>query len=145
MTEQASPDISFFTEDIDFEKIDEEMTIQWLINVASIEGSTIDFINIIFCSDDYLHQLNLQYLEHDTLTDIITFPYEEGIQISGDVFISIDRIRDNSKALNIDFNEELDRVMVHGLLHLLGYRDKTEEDQKEMRTKEDFYLKMRVE
>ncbi|TVQ50847.1 MAG: rRNA maturation RNase YbeY [Saprospirales bacterium] len=137
--------MSFFTEDIDFEKIDEEMTIQWLINVASIEGSTIDFINIIFCSDDYLHQLNLQYLEHDTLTDIITFPYEEGIQISGDVFISIDRIRDNSKALNIDFNEELDRVMVHGLLHLLGYRDKTEEDQKEMRTKEDFYLKMRVE
>jgi probable rRNA maturation factor len=144
MTEQTSPDISFFTEDIDFEKIDEEMTIQWLINVASIEGSTIDFINIIFCSDDYLHQLNIQYLEHDTLTDIITFPYEEGIQISGDVFISIDRIKDNSKALNIDFNEELDRVMVHGLLHLLGYRDKTEEDQKEMRTKEDFYLKMRV-
>jgi len=144
MTEQTSPDISFFTEDIDFEKINEEMTIQWLINVASIEGSTIDFINIIFCSDDYLHQLNIQYLEHDTLTDIITFPYEEGIQISGDVFISIDRIKDNSKALNIDFNEELDRVMVHGLLHLLGYRDKTEEDQKEMRTKEDFYLKMRV-
>ncbi len=144
MTELTSPEISFFTEDIDFEKIDGEKTIQWLINVASSEESTIDFLNIIFCSDDYLHQLNLNYLNHDTLTDIITFPYEEGSQISGDVFISIDRIKDNSKALNIDFNEELDRVMVHGLLHLLGYRDKTEEEQKEMRTKEDFYLKMRV-
>lgn len=145
MTDGNPSGISFYNEDIEFDDYNEELTSAWLKNVTALEGISIIFLNIIFCSDDYLLQLNIQYLNHDTLTDIITFPYDEGSEISGDIFISIERVLDNSETLGIPFKDELDRVMVHGLLHLLGYKDKTEAEQLEMRGKENFYLSKRVQ
>ena len=143
MTDDISAGISFYTEDIEFDDYNEGKISDWLNKVSKSEGSAIKFLNIIFCSDNYLHQLNVQYLNHDTLTDVITFPYDEGEEISGDIFISTERVLENSRHLGVSFKDELHRVMVHGLLHLLGYGDKTEEEEKEMREKEDFYLGLR--
>lgn len=143
MTDDISAGISFYTEDIEFDDYNEGKISDWLTKVSKSEGSVIKFLNIIFCSDNYLHQLNVQYLNHDTLTDVITFPYDEGDEISGDIFISTERVLENSRHLGVSFKDELHRVMVHGLLHLLGYGDKTEEEEKEMREKEDFYLGLR--
>ncbi len=113
----------------------------WLQTVANSESSQIEEVSYIFCTDTYLHQLNVQYLQHDTLTDVITFDYTETPEtISGDVFISIDRVEENAQTYAVPFERELQRVMVHGLLHLLGYKDKTPDDQQEMRTKENTYL-----
>ncbi|MCS6832000.1 MAG: rRNA maturation RNase YbeY, partial [Flammeovirgaceae bacterium] len=102
-------------------------------------------INYIFCDDYFLHQLNVEYLQHDTLTDIITFDYTEDRRkgIEGEIYISIERVEDNAKELGIAFKDELDRVIIHGILHLLGYRDETEEEEKEMRRLEDDCLKLR--
>ncbi len=98
-------------------------------------------ISVIFCSDDYLLEINKQYLNHDYYTDIVTFDYEEEDNIiSGDLFISIDRIKENAGKFDVNFIIELYRVVFHGVLHLIGYKDKTDEEQKEMRAKEDFYL-----
>jgi len=97
-------------------------------------------LNYIFCSDTYLHKINLEYLKHDTLTDIITFDYSEKKQISGDIFISIDRIKENALKFNQSTDIELNRVLIHGVLHLLGYKDKTPKEKETMRAKEDFYL-----
>ena len=97
----------------------------------------------MFCSDEHLLEMNRSYLEHDYYTDIITFDYVEENVVSGDLFISIDRVRDNAKTLGQSVREELHRVMVHGLLHLLGYHDKSKEEQVEMRSKEDYYLTLR--
>jgi len=97
-------------------------------------------LNYIFCSDTYLHKINLEYLKHDTLTDIITFDYSEKKQISGDIFISIDRIKENAPKFNQSTDIELNRVLIHGVLHLLGYKDKTPKEKETMRAKEDFYL-----
>lgn len=143
MTDDISAGISFYTEDIEFNDYNEGKISDWLTEVSKSEGSVIKFLNIIFCSDNYLHQLNVQYLNHDTLTDVITFPYDEGDEISGDIFISTERVLENSRHLGVSFKDELHRVMVHGLLHLLGYGDKTEKDEKEMREKEDYYLGLR--
>lgn len=116
--------------------------ISWLNNVARKGGRFIENISYIFCSDEYLLDMNIRYLGHDYYTDIITFPYHEGDQLSGDMFISVDRVRDNAAEYGVDFETELRRVMVHGLLHLMGYGDKTAEDVLIMRAKEDECLQM---
>jgi len=113
------------------------------LGVILKEGKRVGELNVILCSDEYLYKLNVEYLSHDTLTDIITFDYSESNIISGDLFISINRIRENAKAYSIKIIEELHRVMVHGVLHLCGYGDKTKEERKTMRVKENFYLAQR--
>jgi rRNA maturation RNase YbeY len=129
--------IHFFSEDIDYELPDETVWINWLEAIANKENKEIDMINYIFCSDEYLHQINVQYLGHDTLTDIITFPYsEEENTIEGDIFISIDRVKENSAAYNVSFEEELKRIMAHGILHMCGYMDK-KDDEKELMSKKE--------
>jgi probable rRNA maturation factor len=120
----------------------EDRYISWLTSVARNGGRFIEHISYIFCSDDYLLDMNIRYLGHDYYTDIITFPYDEGDQLSGDMFISVDRVRDNAAEYGVDFETELRRVMVHGLLHLMGYSDKTDEDVSIMRAKEDLCLQM---
>ena len=112
----------------------------WLENVVAEEGKMIGDITFIFCSDEYLLQKNIEFLNHETLTDVIAFDYSKNIQISGDIFISIDRVKENAKIFQETFLTELNRVMVHGLLHLLGYKDKTKKNAKQMREKENFYL-----
>jgi rRNA maturation RNase YbeY len=102
-------------------------------------------INYVFCSDLYLHKINLEHLNHDTYTDIITFNYCEEDIISGDIFISIDRVKENSITYHTNFQKELNRVMIHGILHLVGFDDKSESDKELMRSKEDFYLSLYAE
>ena len=97
-------------------------------------------LSFVFCSDEYLLKMNIDYLNHNFYTDVITFDYTEGDVISGDVFISIERIKDNAKIFKTSFENELQRVMIHGVLHLIGYKDKTEDEKKEMRQKENKYL-----
>jgi len=131
--------LTFHTEDIDFELENAEKIKQWILQTIKDEGGTLSFINYIFCSDTYLYRINVEYLDHDTYTDIITFPYSDET-IESDIFISIDRVRENAKTFNVNFERELHRVMIHGVLHLLGYGDKTEEEQQTMRAREDFWL-----
>ncbi|RNI26996.1 rRNA maturation RNase YbeY [Rufibacter latericius] len=130
--------IEFFTEEVEFEVKNEEKVKTWLSEIISKYSFELESLNYIFCSDEYLHQMNVEYLDHDTLTDVITFDNSdfEGV-IEGDVFISIDRIVDNATSFNITPEEELHRVMAHGLLHLLGFDDKTPEKKALMRTKEN--------
>ncbi|WP_181304804.1 rRNA maturation RNase YbeY [Rufibacter sp. XAAS-G3-1] len=130
--------IEFFTEEVEFEVKNEEKVKTWLSQIISKYSFELESLNYIFCSDEYLHQMNVEYLEHDTLTDVITFDNSdfEGV-IEGDVFISIDRIVDNAATFNITPEEELHRVMAHGLLHLLGFDDKTPEKKELMRSKEN--------
>lgn len=133
--------IDFEFLDVEIPGFDSEFFVSSITSLVDNEGFIIGATTIIFCSDDYLLDINRSYLNHDYYTDIITFDYSEGIVISGDLFISIDRIIDNSKLFNVSFNQELCRVIYHGFLHLCGYKDKTEEDIKLMRNKESFYLK----
>ena len=112
----------------------------WISNVILSESFKEGDINYVFCDDEYLHKLNMEFLSHDTLTDIISFDYSVGKIIYGDVFISIERVEENAKIFNNRFLNELYRVLVHGVLHYCGYKDKTEADKKTMRSKEDFYL-----
>lgn len=135
-------EINFFSEDSEFSFQKQEKASEWLVQIASQHQELIGFINYIFCSDGYLHQLNVEYLHHDTLTDIITFPHDEKDSISGDVFISIDRVRENAKEYGVDEMTELTRVMAHGLLHLCGFQDKTAEDQKIMQLQEERAIKL---
>ncbi|MDX1272723.1 rRNA maturation RNase YbeY [Bizionia paragorgiae] len=130
-----------FNYENDFSLSNEGRLSTWLMSVISAENCSISEINYIFCDDDYLHKLNVEFLEHDTLTDVIGFDYSVGKQLEGDIFISTERVADNAKDLEVSFNDELCRVMVHGLLHFCGYKDKTSEEAKEMRSKEDSYLK----
>ena len=113
---------------------------KWIKKVVVSEEKIVGDILFVFCNDDYLLEKNIQFLNHHTLTDVITFDYCEDKKISGDILISIDRVIENAKLFNVTFLKELDRVMVHGLLHLLGYNDKTKKDSKLMRIKEDFYI-----
>ena len=135
--------ISYYTQDTDFVFKGKQFTNKWLRMVAESEIKRIGDISIIFCSDNYILDVNMKYLQHDYFTDIITFDYCEGDRLSGDLFISIDSVRENAKFYNTEFNEELNRVMVHGILHLIGYDDHTQKDQKLMRTKENYYLSFR--
>jgi len=113
---------------------------KWLNRVISNEAKEEGDITYIFCDDDYLLEKNIRFLNHNTLTDVITFDYCEGNSVSGDIFISIERVKENSEVFKVDFLTELNRVMVHGLLHLLGYKDKTERESNLMRKKENYYL-----
>lgn len=133
--------IQFCTEDITFSLKDKLKHKAWLNEVAKQEGKKILELSYVFCSDDYLLQINQEYLNHDTLTDIVTFDNsEDPKKIEGDIFISIDRVKENGEKLGTS-DTELERVMVHGLLHLLGYKDKKKEDKALMTEKEDFYIK----
>ena len=135
--------IRFFSEDVCFDFNQKLLTKCWLKLVAEAEQRIIGDINIIFCSDPYILDINIQFLQHDYYTDIITFDYCEADVLSGDLFISIDSVRDNSSEFSSSFNDELNRVIVHGLLHLIGYDDHKDEDITVMRSKEDFYLCLR--
>lgn len=132
--------IDFSLNNVKVPGLDSELFSFWLNSVAKEEGYKVDALSIIFCSDDELLEMNIQYLNHDYFTDIITFDYSEDEYVSGDLFISIDRIIDNSTVLNVNYQEELKRVCVHGLLHLCKYSDKTETAKKRMREKENYYL-----
>jgi len=134
--------IHFFSENIDF-KLEEKLKIKnWIKKIVLQEKKNLDNLSYIFCDDAYLLEINQEYLDHDTYTDIITFDNgEPGKDIEGDIFISIERVRENAFNLNIGFQQELKRVIIHGVLHLLGYKDKTETDKKNMRQKEDDALK----
>jgi rRNA maturation RNase YbeY len=115
----------------------------WIKAVVSSEDCGLGDVNYIFCDDAYLHKINVEYLNHDTLTDIISFDYSVGKKLHGDIFISIERVTDNAEDFKVSFQEELHRVLVHGILHYCGYKDKTEEDAKQMRDKENYYLSTR--
>lgn len=133
--------IFFHSEEIDFNLPNQPVIIDWINSTADQEGQTIQSLSFIFCSDKYLHQINVEYLNHDTYTDVITFPYaEEGQPIEGDIFISIDRIKENAANFKSTFEMELHRVMIHGTLHLLGYGDKNPEEKLKMTEKENFFL-----
>ena len=135
--------ISYHTEDIKFEWNGKRINNRWLRMVVESEVKKMGDLSIIFCSDRYILDVNIRYLQHDYFTDIITFDYCEGDLVSGDLFISIDTVRENAAFYGTGFADELDRVMVHGVLHLLGYDDHTPEEQAEMRAKEDYYLQMK--
>lgn len=135
--------IEFHSENISFELDKKPAIISWLSYAIENEQMELGEITYVFCSDDYLHKINLEHLDHDTLTDIITFDFNEENIVNGDLFISIDRIKDNAKQFDVSFDDELHRVMVHGVMHLCGFKDKTSEDQKVMSSKEDFYLNLR--
>ncbi len=113
----------------------------WIKSIVEKEGMKVGDISYIFCSDDYLLEINKTYLQHDYYTDIITFDYNAENKIAGDLFISIDRVRENAEELNQSFEDELHRVIIHGVLHLLGYKDKTEKEEKLMRKKEQECLR----
>jgi len=137
--------VSFFTEDVRFPFRQKRFTSKWLNFVAQHEGRKLGDISVIFCSDPYILDVNKKYLQHDYYTDIITFDYCEGDVLSGDLFISVDSVRENASFYGTDFENELNRVIVHGVLHLIGYDDHTEEDIAVMRSKEDFYLSHRAD
>ncbi len=131
-----------FNYETDFQLENELVYEQWIDAVIESEGKEPGEINYIFCDDEYLHNINMQYLNHDTLTDIISFDYCIGDLISGDIFVSIERVQDNAKDYEVSFNEELLRVLAHGVLHYCGYKDKTENEALLMRTKEQEKIDM---
>jgi probable rRNA maturation factor len=131
-----------FNYESEFTIDNEEAIATWLSAVILSENKNEGEINYIFCDDEYLHKINLEYLNHDTLTDIISFDYTMGNEISGDIFVSIERVLDNAKDYNTLFEDELKRVLVHGILHYCGYKDKSEDDEVLMRNKEDEKISM---
>jgi rRNA maturation RNase YbeY len=135
--------IQFFSEDFEYTPKNKGKLRLWLTAVIKAEKKNPWYINFIFCSDEYLLELNRNYLDHNTLTDIITFPYmDEKENISGDIYISIPRVVENAEHYGQDTEDELYRVMVHGILHLLGYKDKSVIEKTEMTAKENFYLSL---
>jgi probable rRNA maturation factor len=132
--------ISFSTAEIEFNLKNKLKVKAWVKYILEAEKKVAGDITYIFCNDDFLGSMNEKYLKHDTLTDIITFDYSEKGILSGDIFISIERVKENAESFKTGFDAELGRVMAHGVLHLSGYKDKTAADKKEMRSKEDFYL-----
>lgn len=135
--------ITIHSEEVRFDLSKPEETIQWIEQAIQKEGFNVGDITYIFCSDEYLLKLNKEHLNHDTYTDIITFNYCEDQLVNADIFISIDRVKENADEFDVSFENELNRVMIHGILHLVGYNDKNQEQQKEMTSKEDFYLSLR--
>ena len=134
--------IQYFNEDVAFPKIRKRVTTRWIKQVIFIEGKKVGGISFIFCSDEYLLDVNRRYLNHDYYTDIITFDYVEEKVINGDIFISVDRVKENAHEFETNFNSEMHRILIHGVLHLLGYKDKAKKDKLLMTEKEDFYLKL---
>ncbi|MBL0097659.1 MAG: rRNA maturation RNase YbeY [Bacteroidetes bacterium] len=136
--------ISFFNADITYALRSKSDLRLWLSEVAKREGFKLEELNVILCSDNYLYKLNVDFLKHSTLTDIITFDNSSVKSwITGELYISLERVRDNAKALKVNLKDELHRVMVHGLLHLCGYSDKSKEQKSKMRGLEDKYLLLR--
>lgn len=135
--------VSYFFEDTDFVFKGKALNNRWLRLVAESEIRRLGQISIIFCSDNYILDINQKFLQHDYFTDIITFDYCEGDRLSGDIFISVDTVRENAVEYGTDFKDELNRVIVHGLLHLIGYDDHSKKEIAEMRSKEDYYLSLR--
>lgn len=135
--------VRYFFEDTDFVFKPKKINNLWLKTVAESEVKKIGQVNIIFCSDNYILDINQKYLQHDFFTDIITFDYCENDVLSGDLFISVDSVRENAIFYKTEFTDELNRVIVHGLLHLIGYDDHSDEDIKMMRSKENYYLELR--
>ncbi len=132
--------VIFHFEDVDVQLLNKEEVTSLVNNSIDSEGKRLGIVNCILCSDEYLLEINKTYLNHDTFTDIITFNYVEKDLIAGDLFISLDRINENAVNFNVGFDHELRRVIIHGVLHLIGYNDKTPEEAEEIRAKEDFYL-----
>lgn len=136
--------IKYFSEDISFEIPKPRKTALWINNVVNTEKAKVDQLNFIFCSDAFLIDLNVRFLNHNTFTDVITFNWSNIRNvINGEIYISVERVRENAKNLKVEFLDELNRVMVHGVLHLLGYSDKKSREKKLMREKEDSYLSLR--
>jgi rRNA maturation RNase YbeY len=133
--------IDFFSE-TDFDLSKPDVITAWILETIINEKHELGEVSFIFCDDAYLHRLNIQFLDHDTLTDVISFDNSLGIQIHGEIYISIERVRENARAFSESFNEELHRVMIHGILHFCGYKDKTTEEERLMRDKENNALEL---
>ena len=131
-----------FNYETEFKLKDEEGTNKWIQNCIERDGFELGEINYIFCNDAYLHKMNVEFLQHDTLTDIISFDYTLGKLIGGDIFISIERVKENAKEFNVLFENELHRVIIHGVLHYMKYKDKTDKEKEIMRSKENDSLKL---
>jgi rRNA maturation RNase YbeY len=131
-----------FNYESDFILEQEPVYASWIETIVLSENKTLGEISYIFCDDAYLHNINMQYLKHDTLTDIISFDYTEGDVLSGDIFVSIERVKDNAIDFKVAFDEELKRVLAHGVLHYCGYKDKTDTEAALMRAKENEKIKM---
>lgn len=131
-----------FNYETDFELDNEAQYEDWISRIIESEGFDEGEINYIFCDDEYLHKINVEYLDHDTLTDIISFDYTVGNVLQGDIFVSVERVQDNAKDFNVSFEEELKRVLSHGVLHYCGYKDKSSEDEALMRSKEEEKMQM---
>lgn len=131
-----------FNYETEFTLDNEEAFADWLCAVIVSESKNEGEINYIFCDDEYLHKINVEYLNHDTLTDIISFDYTVGNELNGDIFVSVERVADNAKDFNVSFEEELKRVLAHGILHYCGYKDKSDADAELMRSKEDEKIAM---
>lgn len=135
--------INFFSQSRPFKLPHPRKTVSWIKSAIQKEKHDLNELNFIFCTDEELYQINVQYLNHQTYTDIITFDNtDQQGSIEGDIYISIDRVRDNATSLNVSFESELRRVIIHGVLHLLGYKDKNAAQKREMRKKEDAYLSL---
>jgi rRNA maturation RNase YbeY len=132
--------INFFIEDVPLPKLKKRKLTEWIKGVITSEGKKIGDISFIFCSDQYLLEVNKKFLNHDYYTDIITFDYVEDIVISGDILVSIDRVKENAITYSTTFQNEIHRILIHGVLHLLGYKDKLKKDKNLMTFKEDTYL-----
>jgi len=132
-----------FHSECEFTPSKQDARSRWIINSMVNESKRVGELSFIFCTDEYLLEKNIQFLDHDAYTDIITFDYCELDIISGDVFVSVERVTENANAFGVDFEDELDRVLIHGVLHLAGYQDKSKEEVNTMREKEDFYLSLR--
>ena len=135
--------VSFHQEDVNIRLLHKPQIISWILTAIKKEGLTAGSVNIVFCSDKYLLNLNREYLDHDTFTDIITFDYRNGKTVSGDIFISTERVKENAGTYKVPFRDELHRVIIHGILHLCGYKDKNKKAKMEMTEREDFYLSLR--
>jgi len=132
----------YFTDNTNTLKLDIDKLREWVVSTASEEGFSIGELGFVFCDDSFLHNINIEFLEHDTFTDIITFDYSDKNFIAGEVYISVERVLENTKLYNQDFIMEIHRIIIHGVLHLLGYKDKCSEDKKQMTLKEDYYLSL---
>jgi rRNA maturation RNase YbeY len=131
-----------FNYETDFELENEAQYEDWISRIIESEGFDEGEINYIFCDDEYLHKINVEYLDHDTLTDIISFDYTVGNLIQGDIFVSVERVKDNANDFKVSFEEELKRVLSHGVLHYCGYKDKSPKDEALMRSKEEEKMQM---
>jgi probable rRNA maturation factor len=135
--------IQFFSEKTRFKLKEPRKTSSWIKSIIKKEKKVLNSLNYIFCSDEYLREINLEYLNHNTFTDIITFNYNPSkLEIEGEIYVSIDRVRENAEKFDVEFQCELHRVMIHGVLHLVGYNDKTKSEKSLMREKEDSCLSL---